>query len=278
MKSKLTFLLLALLIATSSIAQKKEKIKGSKIVTLTVKEIASFDAIDFGDNLDVFLVKGEKNSIEIEADDNLHDAIVYEIIGNTLMISTTKNIISSKKFNIRINYSSELKMVVVKEKATLNALADLNLENIVIKNFDNSKSLLNVKSTNFTLQLNDKAEAELNIKADKCKIELLDNSSMKSLITTQELSLDMYQKSKASVEGDVNLAYIRLDNNASLDAKTLSVSEMNISTEMNSNCQINIKDKVVISATGKSEIELLGDPKIELDVFKNNATLKKIEK
>lgn len=278
MKLKFLYIVIALLMVTVSFAQKKEKIKGSKIVTVSVKEVETFDSVDVGDNLEVYLVKSDKNSVEIEADDNLHDAIIFEIIGSTLKLSTTKEVIRANKFKVRVNYTNELKMVVVKEKATLNALADLNLEDIIIKNFDNSKSFLNVKSTNFTLILNDKAYAELNIKAEKTTFELTGNSNLKALVASTEFKLDMYLKAKAEIEGDAAKANIRLDNNADLEAKKLVVTEMNLKTEMNSNCEINVKDKVLISATGKSQINLLGDAKIELPVFRDNARLQKIEK
>ena len=278
MKLKFLHILVALFMVTVSFAQKKEKIKGSKIVTATVKEVESFDSVDVGDNLEIYLVKSDKNSVEIEADDNLHDAIIFEIIGNTLKLSATKDVIRASKFKVRVNYTSELKMVVVKEKATLNALADLNLEDIVIKNYDNSKSFLNVKSTNFSLILNDKAYAELNIKAQKTTFELTGNSKIKALVASPEFKLDMYEKAKAEIEGDAAIANIRLDNSSEFKAKKLAVTEMNLKTEMNSYCEINVKDKVLISATGKSQVELLGDAKVELPVFRDTARLQKIEK
>lgn len=278
MKNKIVYVLVAFLMVTISFAQKKEKIKGSKIVTVTVKEIESFDAIDIADNLEVFLVKSDKNSVEIEADDNLHDAIIFEILGSTLKFYTTKDVIRAKKFSVRINYTNDLKMIVVKNDAILNALADLNLDSITIKNFDNSKSYLNVKSTSFSLILNDKSEGELNVKAEKTTLELSTSSSLKALVASPEFKLDMYQKAKAEIEGDAAKATIRLDNNTSLIAKKFTVAEMELVTEMYSYCEINVKDKVTISATGKSEIELLGDAKVELPVFRNNANLQKIEK
>jgi hypothetical protein len=278
MKLKISYIIVILFITTFSHAQKKEKIKGSKIITVTVKEVETFDSVDIADNLEVYLVKGEKNSVEIEADDNLHDAIIFEIIGSTLKLYSTKDVIRAEKFSVRVNYTSTLKMVVVKNEAKLNALADLNLDSITIKNFDNSKSFLNVKSTDFTLILNDKSEAELNIKAEKTTLELSADSELKALIATANLKLDMYQKSKAAIEGEAKMANIRLDNDAKLEAKKLVVNEMNLSTEMYSYCEINVKDKVTISATGKSEIEFLGDAKVEIPVFRNNATLQKIEK
>lgn len=278
MKQKISYLLVAFLIVTTAFAQKKEKIKGSKIVTVTVKEIEPFDSVDISDNLEVFLVKGDKNSVEIEADDNLHDAIIFEILGTTLKLYSTKDVIRAKKFSIRINYTNDLKMVVVKNESILNALADLNLENITIKNFDSSKSYLNVKSSSFNLILNDKAEAELNIKADTTAIELSGSSSIKALIASPKFKLDMYQKAKAEIEGDAAFATIRLDNNSNLEAKKFSVTEMNLVTEMYSACEVNVKDKITISAIGKSEIELLGDAKVELPVFRDSASLQKKEK
>lgn len=278
MKNKIAYVLVAFLMVTISFAQKKEKIKGSKIVTVTVKEIETFDAIDIGDNIEVFLVKSDKNSVEIEADDNLHDAVIFEILGSTLKLYSTKDVIRAKKFSIRINYTNDLKMIVVKNEAILNALADLNLDNITIKNFDSSKSFLNVKSSSFNLILNDKSEAEINVKADTTAIEMSTNSELKALIASPNFKLDMYQKAQAEIEGDAAIANVRLDNNVSLKAKKFPVTEMNLVTEMYSYCEINVKDKITISATGKSEIELLGDAKVDLPVFKNNATLQKIEK
>ena len=56
----------------------------------------TFDSVDIADNLEVYLVKGEKNSVEIEADDNLHDAIIFEIIGSTLKFIQQKMLLEPK--------------------------------------------------------------------------------------------------------------------------------------------------------------------------------------
>ena len=83
---------------------------------------------------EVFLVKGEKSSIEIEADDNLHDIINYEVAGGTLRITSLRDVSGAKKFAIRINYTTELKLITAKNESSIHALADLELDNITIKN------------------------------------------------------------------------------------------------------------------------------------------------
>ena len=58
-----------LLFITNVFAQ---KIKGSRAVTISPREIAAFETIEVDNSFDIFLIYGESCAIEIEADDNLH--------------------------------------------------------------------------------------------------------------------------------------------------------------------------------------------------------------
>jgi hypothetical protein len=278
MQSKISYLLVALLVTSLSFSQKKEKIKGSKIVTVAVKELNNFENIEVGDNFEVILVKGTKPSIEIEADDNLHEIINYEVSGNTLKISALKDPTSFKKFTIRINYSNDLQLITVRNEATLKALADIELDKITIKNYNNSKSFLNVKSNYFALILDDKAEAELNVKAESTSLELSKNSELKALIASPEFKLDMYQKSTATIEGTATIAKMRLDNNSHLNAPKLVIGTLEVDTDNYAKCEINVSSAITIAAGGKSQIELWGEQKIIVKKFLNNTLLRKKEK
>lgn len=272
---KIYFLLLASLIAFGATAQKKEKIKGSKIVTVTQKEVEAFDNLEIDDNLEIFIIKGDKQSLEIEADDNLHDVLKYEMVGPTLKLSALKDVTGAKKFSVRVTYTDNLKLITVRSEAQLNSLADLQLENITVKNYDYSKSYLNVKSANFTLLMNDKSKAELNVKSESATLELSKNAELKALVTTQNLKMDLYQKTSATVEGDVAQAKIRLDNNSNLSAKKLTVADMELVAESYTNAIVNAAKTISITATGKSEIQLFGSPKVNMINFADNATLYK---
>ena len=151
-------LALALLFTAFSFAQKKEKIKGSKTVTVAQREIGTFENIEIEDNLQVYLSKGGAEGIEIEADDNLHEVIMAEVNGGTLRLYTAKEATGAKSLSVRITYTDNLKTITAKNEVIVNALADLQVENITVKNLDYSKSYLNVKSANFTLVLNDKVD------------------------------------------------------------------------------------------------------------------------
>ena len=278
MHKKISILLVALLVTSFSFGQKKEKIKGSKIVTLAVKELNSFENIEVSDNFEVLLVKGTKPSIEIEADDNLHEIINYEVSGNTLKINALKDPTGYKKFTIRINYTNDLQLITARNEVAIKALADIELDKITIKNYNDSKSFLNVKSNYFALILDDKAEAEINVKAESTSLELSKNSELKALIASPELKLDMYQKSTATIEGTATIAKMRLDNNSHLNAPNLVIGTLEVDTDSYAKCEINVSSTITIAAGGKSQIELWGEQKITIKKFTNSSTLYKKDK
>ena len=267
--------LIILLIATLSYSQKKDKIKGSKIVTSEIKKIENFESIEVSDDVEVTLIKGTQCGVEIEADDNLHDALELTLSGSILKIYATKKVISAKKFSVKVTYTDKFKSIVASNDSRVNALSDFELDSVTIKSVDYAKLYLTAKIKNFKLDINDKSKVELNLKSEKTRINLSKNSSLKALISTTDLVFDMYQKSEATVEGDSDTLKLRLDNNSNFVGKNLIIKTAEVKTEGYTNASIQVKSTISIDAVGRSEIELYGDQKIELKKFTDSAVLKK---
>jgi hypothetical protein len=264
---------LFLLTTTLTIGQNKEKIKGSKTVIEKPKEIGEFNALEIEDNLTVFLEKGPKNEIKIEADDNLHENISFDLKEKTLRIYTSKEASSFKKLILRIKYTNDLKSVVAKNATIINAVEAVQLDDITFTSLDFSKLYLNVNSKKFTLKSDDKTKIELNLKAEKAKIELSKNAQIKALIATDNLAFDMYQKSIATIEGDATNAIIRLDNNTVFTGVNFTIKNADITTESTSICNLLAETTLVVDAIDTSKIYLLGTPKIEVRKFLGEAQL-----
>ena len=267
-----------MLVSTLALAQKKEKIKGSKTVMIEKKEIGDFEAIEVSDNLSIYLEKGEKNELKIEADENLHDIIKIDLTDKTLRINTSKTASNFKKLIVRITYSNALKSITSKNESVINAIAEIQLNDIAVKSFDDSKLFLNVNTKNFTLQSDHNSKVELNVKSEKATIELSKNANLKALITATDLKLDMYQKSTANLEGDATNANIRLDNNSKLIGNNFVITNAQLLAESNSNSSLTATITINIDATGNADIKLYGDPKIEIKRFAENAILSKKQK
>ncbi len=270
---KHTTILLLLLSTTLLFAQKKEKIKGSKTVTVEQRKVGDFESLTVEDNLEVYLERGERTELKIEADENLHDIISLDLSDNLLRIYTTKQATNYKKLIVRVTYTNDLNMVTSKNETTVNAIQEILVNDLTLKAHDASKLFLNVNAKNFVLQSDDKSKTELNLKSENTTIELSKNASLKALVTTTDLKVDMYQKSDATIEGDAANAIIRLDNNSSLTGNKLTVKNVDVTTESYSNCSVNAVTTVIIDAANKSEIQLVGTPKIEIRKFADEAKL-----
>ena len=272
---KKLFSILLLLFVTCTFAQRKEKVKGSKIVTMEQKQVEKFTSIEVEDNLEVFLVRGNECGLEVEADDNLIEFVEFKVSGNNLRISTTREMKSFKKLSVRITYPSDFNLVIAKNETNVIALSDIDLDNITFKSYDYSKLFLNAKVRQFTLMANDKSKIELNLRAEKATIDVSKSAAVKALIVSKDLGVDMYQKGDAKIEGDVLNFKLRTDNNTNFDGSLLTVTNAQLFTEGYSNTKINVKTEVVIDAAGKSEIQLFGEAKIEMKRFTDSAILNK---
>jgi hypothetical protein len=272
---QITLLFIAILFTSISYGQKREKIKGSKIVTIEKKEIGNFENLEIEDNLEIFLVKGDKCGLEIEADDNLHSEISINSNGNTLRLTTSKEVSGFKKFSVKITYTNDFKLLIAKHESNITAVTDIELDNFTIKCFDFSKLFANVKVKSFTLMQNDKSKAELNLKSENTTIELSKNAHLKALVAATQLKIDLYQKADAVLEGDVTELKLRLDNNSEYVGKNLIAKTAELIAEGNSTTSLNVLTTATIEASGKSEIQFYGDAKIELKKFTENTVIMK---
>lgn len=274
---KLLYVLTGILITCTTLAQEKEKIKGSKIVKVEIKPTTVFETMDVSDNLEIYLIKGTVGSIEIDADANLHEIVDVKVKGKVLYLSTLKAVTRFKKFVLRITYTSDLQQVLLHNKVKANFLNDIELSNITFKNYDETRLFLNSKSTNFSLFLDDNARAEINIKGEKSSFNLSKNSQLKALVVSNDIFIDQYQNAEAKIEGESNNLKIRLDNSSRFTGKNLVSKSAEITAEFNSRASINVQTLVKIDVSGSSEIDLFGTPKVELSTFADRAILKKMQ-
>jgi hypothetical protein len=276
MKPRLfSFLIILLLSTTLVFSQKAEKIKGSKVVTSSIQQVNPFTMIEVEDNIEIYLEKGSKSEIKIEADDNLHDIISLKVENNILIISTSKEIQGFKKLSVKVTYTDDLNLITTKDESIVTAIQEIILDTITFKSLDKSKLFLNVNAGNFNLLADDKSKIELNLKSETAFVELSKNSSLKALINSSELKCDLYQKSSAIIEGDSDNSMFRIDNLAELNARKFNSKTSDLTIEGKANCSLFVENNFILDANDNSEISIYGNPKIEIRKFSGEAKLLK---
>ncbi|CAM3948081.1 GIN domain-containing protein [Flavobacterium antarcticum] len=273
---KQTITLLVFLFVTSiGFSQKGEKMKGSKTVTTEERATPNFSSVYIQDNIQVTFIKADSTGIELEADDNLHEALKTTNNGGNLNVSLNNKLRSFKKFEVKIYYTDALRKIEATDEAKLMILDEMQLEDVAFKMNEKSKLFLNLKSKVALIELNDDASAELNAKSEKIHFILNKNAIVKGLVATTEMKVDQYQKSRSTFEGDAIDLKLRMDNNSKFAGKNLTAKNVEILAEGYSETSINVETNCIINGFANSEIELFGEPTIELKKFTGKTILKK---
>jgi hypothetical protein len=179
-----------------SIAGVYAQTDGSNKGNLVSREVnvGNFSAINLNGVMNVYLSKGDKVAVRVEADEKVQDKITVEVTGNTLSVKTKKgNWSNVKKMNVYITFTSisELKN---------NLVGNLTGESIITEDkffyksgaVGNTHLQLDVKD----LQLDIAAvgNSEISGKAINCELE---NSSVGNVRAGKLLVENMDLKSSA---------------------------------------------------------------------------------
>jgi hypothetical protein len=98
-------------ICTSCSIDVFNRVNGNRnVITKERKPQDNFTGIQVSTGIDLYIRQGNANSITVEADENLHDIIITEIVDGKLKIYTEKNIWKSaaKKVYLTVNTIEEL--------------------------------------------------------------------------------------------------------------------------------------------------------------------------
>lgn len=87
MKKTAMILSIALLFPCVCTAQRMDRIKGNGTVTTEKINTKDYEEIEVSGPFEVILVKGNEGEITVETDENLHEILDVEVVGNSLKIA-----------------------------------------------------------------------------------------------------------------------------------------------------------------------------------------------
>ncbi len=260
---------------STTTAQSTEKIKGDRNVTIKQTYIDDFESIVVDGNFSIEVVYNNKPSVEIEADNNLHDVIQFGVVDGVLTFVETIRITAKKKLNIKVNYGDALQNIEVNGDGEIRSLTSMELGNVTLSTSDNSRAYLNIKASTFNYKSSGKSKTRLNLTADSTYVELSDNSKLDALIMTSSSKFDLYQRSDIAIEGSAKSALINLINSSNFNGGKFDVDNSNVNLEDNSDLTLAVNESITIASSGNSEVYLYGNPSISISKFEDTSKLQK---
>lgn len=261
-------------ITITAFAQKKEKVKGSRVLTKVTTPLHSFKRLVLNEDFEVNLVRSDSTKIEITTDENLHEYIKIISQDSTLSLKTTARL-QEKRLDITIYYNDFLNTIELNEDAEILSKTSLKFKDLTLTTTSSSEAYLTIESDLFKLINNDKAKAELNITAQSATLELNGSSKVEALINASKIVVDMLESANAKIEGDTKNLILNIDNSSDFTGENLTAKNTNLTTANRAEVSVQTTSELVINASGSSIIETFGSPKIIIESFEDNAILKK---
>ncbi len=270
--------LLLVLLIISGFGLQAQKVKGSRNVITEQTRLKYFTSVEIQGEFEVGLLKGQDAMMEVRADDNLHSVIQAEISNEVLYIKPTKNIKRAKSLEINITFPETIKRIVISDDVELESLQDLYLEDAELRVNDKAKAWLTLTAQNFKFYNSEKAKVEMNLTADEAYFQLNKRSELEALVNAPVFKVDSYEKASAKIEGEIEKFTLRAEHKTKFDGKNLTAKNASIIAEGRSKNEIEVSKNLEITGKDRAEIEVYGNPKIEMLEFTENAQLSKKEK
>lgn len=225
MKNKIqifTSLLLSLLVSTSCIFM-GPSIKGNGNVVEENRKTGSFDEIKVSRGMNVYITQGDKTKVIVKADDNLLDAIVTEVEGSTLKVTSNKNIRNATTKKVFITTPN---ISMIKSSAGSNVFSENIIES---KNLDLSGSA---------------------------------GSNMKLKIKVGTVEASASSGSNIKIEGSAKSFSGKASSGSNIKAEELNSKNCNVKVSSGANIWITVKNDFEAHASSGGNIFYYGNPEI----------------
>jgi len=263
--------LLLLLSPLLSHAQRKPKIKGSRVVTQVKEELPPFNAISLVDDLEITLKRSFGPGYSLVADDNLVDILKFEVVDSTLVISSYYTIGSKKQLDIQVEYT-QLRALSLKA-GSITSMDVIESDELFVDGFNNARLDLRAQGGVMDINLEGVSDGNFNVDMDSLKISMGDRAQAYVYTVGQTALLDLVGQSGLTLEGSLNRAELRMAGNSKYKGETMEVGDMVLEMEQDPSAHIQAYGHLELRLKGNSRVYLLGTPAITLHEFLDTSQL-----
>ena len=155
-------------------------VKGSGNVTIENRTITKpFTAIKATEGLDVYLTQSNTESISVEADDNLQELIVTEVVDGALKIHTKQSIGKSKSKKVMVSFKS-IDAIKATSGSDVFSTNTITLNHLELETTSGSDMTLTVNTNSLNCKSTSGSDLKLSGKTNKLTAEATSGSNIKA--------------------------------------------------------------------------------------------------
>jgi len=166
----LNLALAGMMLLTLSYNSVKAQTKGNGNVTTQERQVSSFDAINVGCAIHLYISQGDKQKVEVETDENLQSKIVTKVNNGTLNLSCD-NVKDATKMDVHVTVV-DLKKLDASGASKVTGETLLKSDQFELYTSGASKTTLNIETGTFINETSGAASNTLNLKAGTANTEV----------------------------------------------------------------------------------------------------------
>jgi hypothetical protein len=203
-------------------AQRWEVVRGNHNVVKKEREAGSFSKIKVSSGIDVFLSQGSKESITVEADENLHKYILTEIRNGELNVYTEVGIRDAERKRVHVTM----------------------------------RNIQSIRTTSAGDVL-----GQTPIKSDALELSASSAGSINLEITAREVEVNLSSSGDMTLSGKADYLDATLSSAGDLNAFDLVVKDAKVTASSAGDADVNVLEKIVARASSAGDITYKGNPK-----------------
>lgn len=218
----LTAIILCLGITACADGQFRKTVYGNKEVVKKERSVGSFSGVRVSTGIDVYLKQGDKISVAVEADENLHEYIVTEVTNGVLNVYADANI-----------REAEMKLVYVTMKE-ITSVSTSSAGDII---------------------------GETPVKTDNLKLSASSAGDIKLEVYAKSIDADISSSGNVTLTGEADIIDANLSSAGDLNAYNLKVREADVAASSAGDADIYVTERLRARASSAGDINYKGDPK-----------------
>ena len=211
-----------ILAGTSCYFDSRESVYGNGEVVSEERMIEDFSGLKVSSGIDVIMKQGDRVSLLLEADENLHESIKTEVIDNTLKIYTSDKIRKARTMKVYLIYK--------------------NLNSIRISSAGDVRGENTLRTEKLSINLSSAGDLQLDLEAD-------------------EVNCDISSSGDARLSGRTNLLEADLSSAGDLYAYELIAKECRVNCSSAGDARIYASEKLELRSSSAGSIYYKGEAK-----------------
>lgn len=207
-------------------------ITGSGNVTTETRDVSGFDAVELNGVGRLYIIQGDAESLDIEAEDNIMDELSSDVQGGTLTLGYNDNF-----WNTTIIPTEEIIYTLTitdLTKLTINGAGDLNIEDLAVSSLD--------------ITINGAGEVEI------------DN------LTADNLSIQISGTATIDIAGQVSEQTINIDGAGNYQAGDLQSDSALVSIQGLGGARVWAEEVLTIEIDGGGSVNYYGSPQVSQQI------------